>query len=151
MEATDTPAEATTTVVPGMPVGLCMGDCVVTDFSVWQDFMPSIPQTGAPLHAAFTLEITWPEKITVANTHGTVTLLRANGDQVITGDLQLNQQVDDNGLAQPGPQIVSFSMVPAPVAAQLIEGEQLHGTVNLTLGDKTLNIELPEVALMFTH
>src|SRR3954447_11341183 len=99
--STNTPAEVTTTVVPGMPVGLCMGDCVVTDFAVWQDFMPSIPQTGAPLHASFTLEITWPEKLTIANTHGKITILRANDEQVLTSDLQLNQQIDDNGLAQP--------------------------------------------------
>ena len=30
-------------------------------------------------------------------------------------------------------------------------GEMLHGTVALTLGDQTLNIELPEAALLFTH
>ena len=151
VEATNTPVEAATTVVPGMPTGLCMGDCVVTDFAVWQDFMPSIPQTGAPLHATFTLEITWPEKITVANTHGTITILRANGDQIVTSGLQLNQQVDDNGLMQPGPQSVSFSMVPAPVSTQLTEGEMLHGTAALTIGDQALNIELPETALLFTH
>jgi len=128
-----------------------MGDCVVTDFSVWQDFMPSIPQTGAPLHANVTLEITWPERLTVANTRGTITILRANGDQVMTSDLQLNQQVDDNGLMQPGPQSVSFNMIPAPVSTQLTEGEMLHGTVALSIGDQTLNIKLSETALLFTH
>jgi hypothetical protein len=128
-----------------------MGDCVVTDFSVWQDFMPSIPQTGAPLHATFSAEITWPEKITVTNTHGTVTILRASGEEVLTSNLQLNQQIDDNGLVPPGPQNVSFSMVPAPVTAQLVEGEMLHGTVTLTIGDGTIKFDLPETALLFTH
>jgi hypothetical protein len=148
---TTTATEQSTTAVPGMPVGLCAGDCVVTDFSVWQDFMPSIPRAGAPLHATFTLEISWQDKITPTMAHGTITILRAGGEQVITADLQLNQWVDDQGLVQPGPQTVSFSMVPAPVAAQLVEGEMLHGTVRLTLGDQTLNIELPETALIFTH
>src|SRR6266496_3816273 len=87
-------AEQSTTAVPGMPVGLCAGDCVVTDFSVWQDFMPSIPQAGAPLHATFTLEISWQDKITPTMAHGTMTILRANGEEVITGDLKLNQWVD---------------------------------------------------------
>jgi hypothetical protein len=113
--------------------------------------MPSIPQTGAPLHATFSAEITWPEKITVTNTHGTVTILRASGEEVLTSNLQLNQQIDDNGLVPPGPQNVSFSMVPAPVTAQLVEGEMLHGTVTLTIGDGTIKFDLPETALLFTH
>src|SRR4051812_1918274 len=97
-EATPSVTVGDTPVVPGMPAGLCVGDCVATDFDVWQDFMPGNTPDSAPLHAGFTLAITWPNKITPGNTHGTITLLRASGQEIVTGDIQLNQQGDDLGL-----------------------------------------------------
>jgi len=144
------PAE-TTPVEPGMPVGLCTEECVVVDFQVWQDFMPSRRAANAPLHATVTLDIEWPQQITGEIAQGKITLLRAGGEKVVTADLQLSQQGGGAGLTQPGPQQVVFIMVPQTLSVQLTEGEMLHGVVTLTLGGQSRTLDLPEAAVLFTH
>ncbi len=150
--AATSPAETVLTpVVPGLPVGLCTGDCVVIDFQVWQDFMPSRSANSALLHSTLTLEIEWPQQITQDIAQGTITLVRAGGRQVVTADLQLSQPGVWTGQSQPSPQQVVFIMVPQSLSIQLTEGEMLQGAVTLTLGGKARTIDLPEAALLFTH
>ena len=144
-------AGTATPVEPGMPVGLCTEDCVVTDFQVWQDFMPGLKAGNAPLHASVTLSIQWPQRITPDMAKGSITLVRASGEQVVTSDLQLAQWDQSSGPLTPGPQQVMFAMVPQTVPVQLTEGEMLHGTVALTLDGQPRTVELPEAALLFTH
>jgi hypothetical protein len=134
-----------------MPVGLCTEDCVATDFQVWQDFMPGLKATNAPLHASVILSIQWPQRITPDTAKGSITILRANGEQVVTSDLQLAQWEQGSGAPTPGPQQVTFATAPQTVPKQLTEGEMLHGTVTVTLDGETRTAELPEVALVFTH
>lgn len=149
---TITAATTATPVVPNMPSGLCMGEQpVIDEFSVWQDFMPSVSRDGAPLHATLTLDIDWPEKIVASSTGGSITLLRAGEAELVTADLQLNQAVDDLGMGQPGPQKLTFIMVPTVVSTQLVEGEPLHGTAGLTINDTPVSCVLPVTALLFTH
>jgi hypothetical protein len=124
---------------------------VVVDFQVWQDFMPGLKAGNAPLHASVTLAIQWPQKITPDVTKGTVTLVRASGEHVVTGDLQLAQWDQGSGPQTSGPQQVVFAMTPQTVPVQLIEGEMLHGTVTVTLDGQPRMAELPEAALLFTH
>ena len=123
----------------------------MTDFQVWQDFMPGVKAGNAPLHASVTLSIQWPERITPDMAKGSITLVRASGEQVITSDLQLAQWQEGSGPITPGPQQVMFAMVPQTVPMQLTEGEMLHGTVTVTLDGQPRTVELPEAALLFTH
>jgi hypothetical protein len=146
-----TPPVETTPFVPGLPIGLCTEDCVVVDFQVWQDFMPSRSAANAPLHATVTLDIEWPQQITRDIAQGKITLVRAGGQQVVAADLQLSQVGDGTALTQPGPQQVVFIMVPQTISIQLTEGEMLHGTITLTLSGQSRTLDLPEAALLFTH
>ncbi len=118
------------------------------EFQVWQDFMPGIREGGPPLHATLVFYI---EGVDISSGSGSITLRRASGEEIATGQLELARWVDDLGLKQPGPQRVTFTMTAAPVSVELKEGEPIKGIANVSLGEAHLVIELPETPLFFTH
>jgi hypothetical protein len=124
----------------------------ITDFQVWQDYMPVVPPGGPPLHGVVTLEITYTAKLTPQNIRVTVTLTR-QGNESIARDvpLTLQQQADDLGLLTPGPQTATLVLGPVQVQEVLTEGELIGGTVTLQVHGETIQETLPAVALFFTH
>jgi len=150
------PVEATRTVVVEITPTQAQGDrnleARVTEFEVWQDYMPVVPKEGAPLYGVVTVEITHTEKITPQNTEGTVTLIRGVGDTVAPDvHVTLQQQSDDLGLLAPGPQTVTFNFGPATTQLSLAEGDMLQGTLGLSVDGAAVQLPLPEIALYFTH
>lgn len=148
------PAETATTVTgaTAQPTsnggGNMQENITVTDFQVWQDFMPSINKEGAPLHAAITLSV---EGLDITSGSGVLTLKRAAGEELVTANLELMRQADDLGLRQPGPQPVTFTMQSTSVKAPLTEGETVKGTADIKFGSQERTIELPETQVFFTH
>jgi hypothetical protein len=118
------------------------------EFEVWQDFMPGTRAGGPPLHATVVFYV---EGVDTGSGNGSITLRRANGEEIATAQLELVRWVDDLGLKQPGPQRVTFTMSSTPVSVELKEGEIIKGTAKVRLGGTDLMIELPEVPLQFTH
>ncbi len=127
-------------------------DARAVEFEVWQDFMPIVPKEGAPLHGVVTVAITYTEKLTPQNVHGTVDLTRAKGGAVIQGmPVTLQEQEGDLGTPASGPQNAVLIFGPATTTVTLAEGEMIGGTLSLTVGGDRVTVLLPEVALYFTH
>jgi hypothetical protein len=127
-------------------------DVKVTEFEVWQDYMPVVPRDGAPLHGVVTVEITHTEKLTPQLIEGTVTLNQASGAMIVADlALALKQQADDLGMQTPGPQTVTFTFGPGTSNVTLVEGELIGGELSLRVSGAQTELALPEVALYFTH
>jgi hypothetical protein len=127
-------------------------EATVTEFEIWQDFMPVVPKEGAPLYGVMTVAITHTEKLTPQIVQGTVTLTRAGGVAIAEDvPLSMQQQADDLGMLTPGSQSVVFTFGPATTQLTLTEGEMIGGAVALTVAGENVQLSLPEVALYFTH
>src|SRR5438552_2204473 len=83
----------------------------ITNFQVWQDFMPRVSSSGPPLLAIFSLVVDGGGRYTTSNTSGTITIERPSGEVIARASVTLNQQVDDLGMAQPGQQSLTFYML----------------------------------------
>jgi hypothetical protein len=123
----------------------------VKTFEVWQDFMPSIDSQGAPLHAVISVEFSSLPSLAQTGKAGSVTLRRANGEQILVGDLELMRSEDDLGLKVLGTQQMAFRMPPQPVKLKLTEGEMIGGVLSIIVGGREMTAPLPETPLMFTH
>jgi hypothetical protein len=123
----------------------------VVDFQVWQNFMPMVPASGAPLHAILTLEISSTLGLNTGNTGGTITITRLNGEVIANSKLSISEQSDDLGMAQPGPRRLTFVMGPAAINTRLTNGEMIQGTATVTLGDRRFDLKLPQTAVLFTY
>lgn len=126
-------------------------DITVTQLQVWQDFMPGVPNGGPPLNATVTIGFNGPPNIALAGKAGTMTLTRANGEEIVTADLELMRTDDDLGLKVRGPQTLPFRMTPQPIGVKLTEGETIKGTARLIVAGLEVSVPLPEAPLMFTH
>jgi hypothetical protein len=133
------------------PVGATV-QARVTEFEVWQDYMPIVPPDGAPLYGFVTVAITNTEKLTPQIAQGTITLTQPGGDTIVEDmPLTLQQQSDDLGMLTPGPQSVVFTFGPGTTQLTLTEGEMAGGRLALTVGGEQVQLDLPPVALYFTH
>jgi hypothetical protein len=150
-EAGENPMPTALATDTAEPIGGASVQPTVTDFQVWQDFMPVVPPGGPPLHATLTVVVSDSTRYTPDNASGTIIISRPDGEVIARAGLMLNRQVDDLGMAQPGPQNLVLNMEAAPVSAKLTEHETLTGQVELTLSQHKVNLTLPETQLMFTH
>jgi hypothetical protein len=141
-DATHTPA------VPGMPGNLCADEPMVTEFDVWQDFMPIVPPDGAPLHASLIIEMQCPPHITAADIDGLITLRRASDEVILTAPLQTDGIED---ATTTGVRRLFLTMQPAPPPMALTEGESITGTAHLTIAGQQVDVPLPATPLQFTH
>jgi len=123
----------------------------VTSFQVWQDFMPIVPPSGPPLHATLTITVNDSGRFTPANASGTITITRPGGEVIAKAPLTLAQQADDLGMAQPGPQSLTFAMAATSISATLTENEPVAGEAAITLRQDQFSVKLPETNVMFTH
>ncbi|MFL5735069.1 MAG: hypothetical protein ACJ78Q_18080, partial [Chloroflexia bacterium] len=126
-------------------------DANVTDFKVWQDFMPIVPPSGPPLHAVVTIETTSKPGRAVVAAGGAITITRASGEIIATAPLTSTQAPDDRPMQQTGPTSTQLGTGPLPITAKLTEGEMLSGTATITISGAQVDLNLPQTALTFTH
>jgi hypothetical protein len=113
--------------------------------------MPMIPPGGPPLHALLTIVVSDTARFTQGNTSGTITITRPSGEVIARGPLTLDQQVDDLGMAQPGPQTLTFVLDRTSLSVTLVKDETLTGNAELVLNQKKVNLKLPETPVEFTY
>ena len=145
----DTPGTVATSTPS--PKGGTALQAQVTSFQVWQDFMPIVPPSGPPLHATLTITVNDSGRFTPANASGTITITRPGGEVIAKAPLTLAQQADDLGMAQPGPQSLTFAMAATSISATLTENEPVAGEAAITLRQDQFSVKLPETNVMFTH
>jgi hypothetical protein len=128
-----------------------MTEPAIIDFKVYQDFMPMVPASGPPLHAAVTLEVNIKPGQAAANASGTISITRPTGELIATADLTQSQQADDLGLRKPGPQQLVLTTKGVPIKAKLSEGETVQGSATIMLGGHSFALKLPQTQVAFTH
>jgi hypothetical protein len=146
--ATEPAAESTPKMTPAEGV---MTEPAIIDFKVYQDFMPMVPASGPPLHAAVTLEVIIKPGQPAANASGTITITRPAGELIATADLTQSQQPDDLSLRRPGSQQLVLTTKGIPISAKLTEGETLQGSARVILGGRSFDLKLPQTQVVFTH
>jgi hypothetical protein len=122
----------------------------VVDFKVYQDFMPMVPASGAPLHAFVTLEITGKSAPGDIVSGGQITITRPSGEVITTAGLVTDRQPDDRTLAQPGTRQVVLTMERTSISTKLTDGETLQGTATVTVGGRSYTLKLPQTKVVFT-
>lgn len=120
----------------------------VVDFAVWQDYMPGPGPRTRPLYAGVVLELHQRVDLSTAHFEAAITLRRADGTQILVAPLDVGPTFE--GGTSGGTQF-NLSMHVAPPPPGLTEGDSVSGTITLVLATQTIEVPLPEVALMFTY
>jgi hypothetical protein len=123
----------------------------VTDFQVWQDFMPRIGEGGPPLHATLLVAVAGAGDVDLTGASGTITITRPGGEEIAQSSLRRAEGIEDTGSPSGGPRQVLFAMRSTTTILQLKENEPLVGRAELLIGGAQENLELPPTALMITR
>jgi len=146
VEATTTPESRTSPTLEGGVMKI-----TVTDFQVWQDFMPRLGEGGPPLHATLLVEIEGAGDLDLTGASGTITIARPSGEEITQSSLRRAEGGEDTVSPSGGPKQVLFAMQSTTTTLPLKENEPLVGRAELEIGGAPKSLELPPTTLMFTH
>jgi hypothetical protein len=152
-DATPTPAApSTAAATPGS--GGNTVQIQLTQFTIWQDFMPGPRTGGPPLLAAIELDITntGPAAIAEIAAVGLV-IRRAGGDVVYDGAAQGGEvnMGPAAGLPPGATKHYVYSLAQTDVSPQLTENEPLGGTLTLKIDGQEHPVDLPPTPVEFTR
>ena len=158
--ATIPAAAATPTLAAATPAAATPGsggDTVqikLTNFSVWQDFMPGPNGGGPPLRASVELDITnnGPAAINEV-APARIVLRRATGDVAYDGGVtggEVNMG-PTAGLPAGAGKHYTYTLAQTDVSPQLTENEPLNGTLTLKIDGQERTVDLPATPVSFTY
>ena len=153
-DATPTLAAATPTTAATPGSGGNTVQLQLTQFTIWQDFMPGPRIGGPPLLAAIELGITNNGPTAVNDVApGGVVIRRANGDVVYDGGAQGGEvnMGPAAGLPPGATKHYVYSLAQPDESPQLTENEPLGGTLTLKIDGQDYPVDLPPTPVEFTR